>query len=362
VQHRRAEDALDAFVSEDSLPTDGGPKLVEVPRSPVEKNAAVHRKFGLAFLWVLLIAGGGAGVGWAVWAYQQPETDARLGSFTLQTTPPGLQVRIQGKASGATPLTVSLPGGDYAVELATPDGGQRTFTLTLPAGGTVVRQVEIAASASSARTGALRVDTTPSGQSVVVDGVDRGVSPVTVPSLAAGEHTVLVRSQNTTLRRTVSVSEGETVSLVVAVPAEGGTLRAGWVTFSSPITLSFLENGRVFGTTAAERLMLPAGDHDIEMTNDALGFRATRRITVAADRTTAVSVAVPDGVVNINALPWAEVWVDGERVGETPIANLSRPIGSHEVVLRHPQFGERRARVTVSLKETARLGVDMRVP
>jgi hypothetical protein len=108
--------------------------------------------------------------------------------------------------------------------------------------------------------------------------------------------------------------------------------------------------------------MLPAGDHDIEMTNDALGFRATRRITVAADRTTAVSVAVPDGVVNINALPWAEVWVDGERVGETPIANLSRPIGSHEVVLRHPQFGERRARVTVSLKETARLGVDMRVP
>jgi hypothetical protein len=54
--------------------------------------------------------------------------------------------------------------------------------------------------------------------------------------------------------------------------------------------------------------------------------------------------------------------VGGERIGETPIANLTRPIGTHEVLLRHPQFGERKARLTVSLKQPARLGVDMRTP
>ena len=64
--------------------------------------------------------------------------------------------------------------------------------------------------------------------------------------------------------------------------------------------------------------------------------------------------------MNINAQPWAEVWVDGQRIGETPIGNLSRPVGPHEVVLRHPEFGERRETVIVTLKQPARLGVDMR--
>src|SRR5690606_23438721 len=155
--------------------------------------------------------------------------------------------------------------------------------------------------------------------------------------------------------------EGETVSLVVSGTG-APTLRAGYVSFASPIPLELREDGRVVGTTAVERLILPAGEHEIEMINDALGFRETRRITIAADRTTSVPVAVPSGTVNINALPWAEVWIAGERIGETPIANLSRPIGEYEVVLRHPQFGERRARVTIAANQRARLGVDMRMP
>src|SRR5688500_20134387 len=108
--------------------------------------------------------------------------------------------------------------------------------------------------------------------------------------------------------------------------------------------------------------MRPAGDHEIEMINEALGFRAMRRVSVSADRATAVPVELPNGTVSINALPWAEVWLGGERIGETPIANLSRPIGSYEVLLRHPQFGEQKARLTVSARQTARRGVDMRTP
>ena len=40
-----------------------------------------------------------------------------------------------------------------------------------------------------------------------------------------------------------------------------------------------------------------------------------------AGKTTNARVQVPDGMLNINAQPWAEVWVGGERIGETPIAN-----------------------------------------
>jgi len=64
--------------------------------------------------------------------------------------------------------------------------------------------------------------------------------------------------------------------------------------------------------------------------------------------------------MNINALPWAEVLVDGTRIGDTPLANVMHPIGDHEIVFRHPQLGEKRQAVRLTLRESLRVSVDMR--
>jgi hypothetical protein len=357
------QDGIDAFVSEESLAS--GAVWTEEQSEPSPGEGAgtgiLTSRGGARWIGIVaaiaLIAAAGA------WAYQRVPGQPQLGSLALRTTPPGLEVAIDGKPMGKTPLDVTLAAGNYTVVLSDVDGPQRTFPVTLTAGGSVVQHLEMPVKAvASAATGALRVETSPARQPVLVDGVERGMSPITVSSLAAGDHVVVVRTGDTTLRRTIAVKPGETVSLVVSAPVETAALRAGWVTFESPIALSLREGGKVVGTTDADRLMLPVGNHEIEMVNETLGFRATRRITVAADKTTSVAVEVPNGTVSINALPWAEVWFGGERIGETPIANLSRPIGSHEVVLRHPQFGERKARLTVTQRQTARLGVDMRTP
>jgi serine/threonine-protein kinase len=66
------------------------------------------------------------------------------------------------------------------------------------------------------------------------------------------------------------------------------------------------------------------------------------------------------GTLSVNAQPWAEVWVDGQRIGETPIGNLSLPIGHHELVVRHPQLGERRQTVAVGANGPSRIGIDLR--
>ena len=62
----------------------------------------------------------------------------------------------------------------------------------------------------------------------------------------------------------------------------------------------------------------------------------------------------------LNAIPWAEVWIDGEKVGDTPIGNLPVAIGPHEIVFRHPDLGEQKHAATVTLNATARLSVDLR--
>jgi hypothetical protein len=59
-------------------------------------------------------------------------------------------------------------------------------------------------------------------------------------------------------------------------------------------------------------------------------------------------------------VPWAEVWIDGERVGDTPIGNLQAKIGTREIVFKHPELGERRTTATVTLKEPVRISMDLR--
>jgi hypothetical protein len=105
--------------------------------------------------------------------------------------------------------------------------------------------------------------------------------------------------------------------------------------------------------------MLPAGKHDIEMVNEELGYRARRTVNVSPGKTLTVSVDLPKGLVSLNATPWASVWIGGRNVGDTPIGNLSVPIGKHEVLFRNPQLGEQRRAVTVTLHAPARLSVDL---
>ena len=69
--------------------------------------------------------------------------------------------------------------------------------------------------------------------------------------------------------------------------------------------------------------MLPAGDHEIEFANLRSDSHAQDRARVGLQDRPA-KIDLPNGVVSINAQPWAEVWIDGEGVGETPIGNLAR--------------------------------------
>jgi serine/threonine-protein kinase len=126
--------------------------------------------------------------------------------------------------------------------------------------------------------------------------------------------------------------------------------------------VQLFEGGHLLGMSSIERIMVPAGHHDLEIVNELIGYRATRSIQVAPGKVTNVPVELPKGSMAINALPWAEVWMDGAKIGETPIGNFAVAAGSHDVVFRHPELGEQRETVLVTLKNPVRLSVDMRKP
>jgi hypothetical protein len=302
---------------------------------------------------VLVLIGGFAMRKYVLAGSRAPST----GTLNMTTNPPGVQVVVDGRTEGVTPLIVTLSAGGHLVELRGA-GEPRTFPITIKAGTQLPQYMEMPKAPSAL--GQLQIRTEPNGALATVDGVPRGRTPLTVEALSAGEHSVVLEGEASTVSQSVSVEAGQTALLVVPLAPKEAAPATGWVSASAPVELQLFEKGRPIGTTQSERLSLPAGRHEIEIVNDVVGYRAVRTIQVVPGKVAPISIEWPKGALSINATPWADVWIDGERVGETPLGNLSLPLGPHEIIFRHPDLGEQRYAVTVSLKTQARVSIDMR--
>ena len=280
-----------------------------------------------------------------------------LGSLAVQTNPAGVAVFVDGVARGNTPARLSLNAGSHIVELRG-RGVPRVLPVTITAGAEVSQYLELPETPSA---GSLLVQSDPAGARVSVDGVDHGRAPVSVADLTPGEHEVVLQADGgPAVKQKVVIQAGVTSSVLAPVTTAAPGPVSGWLTVKSPVALEIRENNRLIGTTDSDRIMLAAGRHEVQFQNDTLGYDETRVITVQPGKVAPVTIQMPQGVININAAPWAEVWIDNRRVGETPIGNLPVSIGAHEVVFRHPQLGEKRQAVSVTLKAPVRVSVDMK--
>jgi len=128
---------------------------------------------------------------------------------------------------------------------------------------------------------------------------------------------------------------------------------------SSPVEVHVLDGERVLGSSEDGPIIAPAGRHEFEFVNSLIGYRVRRVVDIKPGEITALPVTVPNGTLNINALPWAEVSIDGKAVGETPLGNLSVVPGEHEIVFRHPRLGERREKTIVRTGVSSRVAVNL---
>ena len=316
----------------------------------------VSRKSLLVAAAVILLASGGVYASRFITGRTSPAPTS--GTLVVQSNPAGVQVFVDGVDRGQTPARLSVTPGAHILELRG-RGVPRVIPLNVAPGGEVSHHLEFA---NTPETGSLRVESQPAGAKVVVDGTDRGVAPVTIADLLPGDHEVVLQTPIASARHVVSVQAGGTASLVT--PVASATTAAGpvsgWLAVKSPFSLDIREDGRLLGNSDADRLMLAAGRHEIQLVSETMGYRVTRVVTVMPGKVADIKVDLPNGIVNLNATPWAEVWVDGQRVGETPIGNLSVPIGPHEITFRHPQFGEKRHAISVTLNGPMRVSVDMK--
>jgi hypothetical protein len=194
------------------------------------------------------------------------------------------------------------------------------------------------------QTGSLAITSTPAGANVVVDGKKRGVTPLTISDLSTGSHAILLDGKEGSVRRTVLIKGGVEATL-------DETIFSGWIAVFAPFELKISEGKHFLGTTDSARIIVPAGRHELVLTNASLGYRETRVLDVDPGQTTSVTIEAVEGIVRVNAPPGTEVSIDGQRAGVTPLADLHVPIGSREIVFKHAQFGQQR--VITDVKHSA---------
>ena len=273
-----------------------------------------------------------------------------------QTSVTPLAAEIYGDAAEPHESRGGIPWKSIAAALVILMGGgyaALSFFSTpaaKPAAVAAAASTGSAAAPTPANTGGLEITTEPAGARVLVDGKAAGESPVTVAALTPGRHTVTVLAEAGTVKRTVKVEAGNVAKLEVSV-------FSGFAAISAPIILDVSENGRGLGTTE-NHVMLTPGHHELHLTNKELEYSTTASIDVEPGEVKQVKLD-PKGSANINAQPWAEVWIDGTKVGETPLANLPLTLGSREIVFRNPQFGERKVMATITAGAPANVSVDL---
>ncbi len=367
------DDPLDAFAPESALPAvsavaaepgtlaadsgEGGPDLQPHASAPSRPQGTSLRTAFLMIGAVLsLVAGGIVAFQLQAGSAALQSAAARTGRLALETRPPGVLVEIDGQPSGTTPVAVDLAAGAHTVTLRH-EAEERTVSITMTAGGQVSQYFELAApSAVAAPVGHLTIVTEPPGARVTIDGEARGVTPVTVRDLQATSHKVAVTSATGSSERIVDVEPGGTTSVVFALARPGVT--AGYLSVQSAFNVQISEGGDIVGSSAASRVMMAAGRHEVTLSNAELGFEERRQVEIRPGATATIRLDATSAL-NINARPWADVSVDGVSLGQTPIANHSLALGSHLVVFRHPQFGERRENVVVTARGPNRISVDL---
>jgi hypothetical protein len=203
------------------------------------------------------------------------------------------------------------------------------------------------------------------GDTVMVDGRPVGTTPLQLTVSSSTRAIRLVHATapeppiGSTLTAAVVPAAGD-ARTIAAIEEAGTRQRSGGVRVSSPIELKVLEGERVLGSTADGPIVTTAGTHQLDLLNTALGFRVRQTVTIRAGVLTPLTITPPMGRLSINADPWAQVLIDDQPIGDTPVANVAVSLGEHQVTFRHPQLGERREKVIVRADVPTRVSTSFR--
>lgn len=277
------------------------------------------------------------------------------GLVLLTSVPVGADIEINGAHRGKTPLLATdLPFGKYRLKASAL--GYLSRDVEFAVENRTPQQVRVSLTSDSAM---LTLKTEPSGASVKVNGLSKGVTPCTLDRLPAGDNELVVSLPGHVVYRStikLQANQEEIVDVtlkplpavlsVVTIPTGARLFVDDQLSGQSPLTLDAIEVGghvvraELDGYTPVSRTLdFQRGEKKVEE------FRLEREVGVLE------VMAKPEGV---------KVFVDGVEQGgvllspDNPVPRFSQElaVGAHLVSLRLKSYGTVERRVAVEKGQT----------
>jgi hypothetical protein len=138
-------------------------------------------------------------------------------------------------------------------------------------------------------------------------------------------------------------------TVIATPPTPVPQVLEGTLAVSSPTATEIYQGEKYLGSTPTT-LELPAGTYALEYRHGDLRQTVTH---IVKPKETTTAMVTFDVTIQINARPWAQVYIDGAQrrpLGQTPLSDVKVPIGS-ALIFENPNFPAKTYRITG--KETA---------
>ncbi len=292
-----------------------------------------------------------------------PVPPVNYGSVAVESSPTGAAIYFNGNYRGTAPITLTdVWPGSYTIQAEL--NGYRTFTTTTSVSPGTRSNVYCSLSPMDT-SGSLYILSDPTSSKVVLDGVYRGTTPLTLNNLASGTHIVeLDHAGYYDWKSTVDVPAGGTKTV-------SGTLNplpvsnVGWVyVSSSPGGAAVTLDGTNYGQTPASGSLklnnIGTGSHTVTIT--LAGYTPyTTTVNVNANTVSEVNALLQStgpkpgmGALSVSSTPaGANVLVDNNFVGITPLTLPEIPAGSHVVTVRLGGYQDYETTISVNAGATS---------
>jgi hypothetical protein len=253
----------------------------------------------------------------------------------LVTSDQGGDVYVDGVRKDVAPAIITgVPAGDHVIEVRKEGLPPWRQNVTVPSG----QQVKVAAVFGAAvGNGSLRVIASEPDAQIFVDGEDKGHSPATVASIKPGDHIVEARKPKfKAVQQTVHVAQGENAIVQLKLDlAPPDRPRAALKVQSTVPNAEVFVDGSSLGRAPVDRNDLDPGKHYVVVHRD--GYTDFKREIFLMENQVVALVAdlSATGSVRILSTPeGADVRIDGELIGKTPVTHDQIPSGDHVVEFR----------------------------
>ena len=258
-----------------------------------------------------------------------------FGSLTIQSTPSGSVVQIDGQTKGKTPYSIEkIQSGSYHIQVSRDlyhtheenyiitDGSENNLDIRLtPAFGTLI------------------ITSNPSQADVELDGQVRGQTPLTIDELPSGDyHLTLQKELFQSIEQSITIEDGQTHEKNIELDARSGLLSIT----GSPNSSDIYANGNLIGQVPLKNVRIQEGV--IELTIKSKNhYDKTEYLTINRNETISKTIDLTPHtgkIIVVTEPPDADVYLDNKLVGTSPSILSGIFVGDHTIQVKHPDYLE----------------------